>query len=384
MIPGLEPITGDPDAVEGKAVQLRVMALRFHRANDVLTVLSTSAEWTGPAGSAFAERVRAMPTLLCSVAERFAQAAGALAEFAPGLRAAQRLCDRAIDDHGDQLRELDRLDAELVRARASGDLSSVDRLMANRLACVLRIHDAERRHAAAVAAFDEADQCCAARLFRASHDALDDSFAYDLATGTARLADGVSMRAGQFWWVPGVGEGAQGLALAGGVASTLLRSAVKAVYDDGSWKSIGVNAGLLSVAPIGRGLKAMGLARAGATAAPAIKSVSAPRTLAQFRDRPLMGAWARETVLTSAEFRIAQEAADDLGRVASAGRVARWPVKASVGLRIADQGCTRAGQLTTLSAVAPSEPIPPSPSPSETPAADAALPCQSASPGIPR
>jgi hypothetical protein len=351
VIPSLEPIAGDPDAVEGKAVQLKVMALRFHRANDVLTVLTTSADWAGPAGTAFAERVSAMPRLLASVAERLGQAASALEEFAPAMRQAQRLCDRAVDDHGEESRALRRIDDDMAQARSRGAGPEADRLATRRLACVLRLDDAERRHAAALAAFDEADQRCAARLFQAARDALRDPPAYTAATGVAGLAEAAAGGAAQAWWLPGVGEGAEAMALVGGATSVLLRSAVKAFYDEGSWKDIGVNGAMFAVSPLARGLRAAGLRRAGAEPARLGQAVDpVPSTLAQLRDRRAVRAWAQETILSSGELRLAREAAEDLSRVSGAHRAARWSVNASVGLRFAHQGCTRAGQLHGIGA----------------------------------
>lgn len=349
MIPTLEPIAGDPDAVEGIAVQLRVMALRFHRANDVLAVLSTSAGWVGPAGTAFAERVRAMPRLLSSVAERLGQAASALDAFALAMRSAQRRCDRAVDDHGEESRELRRIDDQVAGARSRDDGPEADRLAGRRLACIQRLDDAERRHAAALAAFDEADQRCAARLFRATHDSLRNPVAYEVATGAARLAETAAGAAGQAWWLPGVGEAAEALALAGGATGVVLRSAVKSFYDDGSWKAIGANGAMLAVSPVARGLRAAGLRRAGGDARHVGRVDPVPTTLAQVRDRRAVRAWARQTILSSGELRLAREAAEDLSRVADADRVARWSVNASVGLRFADRGCTRAGQLDEIS-----------------------------------
>jgi hypothetical protein len=356
VIPTLEPIAGDPDAVEGKAVQLRVMALRLHRTNDVLTVLSTSADWVGPAGTAFAGRVRAMPRLLCSVAERLGQAASALDEFAPAMRQAQRLCDRAVDDHGEESRELRRIDDQVAGARSRGDGPEADRLATRRFACVLRLDGAERRHAAALAAFDEADQRCAVRLFRATNDSLRNPVAYEVATGAARLAEAAAGAAGQAWWLPGVGEGAEVLALAGGATSVMLRSAVKSFYDEGSWKDIGADGAMLAVSPVARGLRAAGLRRAGPEPVHLggnpvkLGKVVAPlpNTLGQLRDRRAVSAWAWKTILSSGELRLAREAAQDLSRVAGADRLARWQVNASVGLRFADHGCTRAGLLDDI------------------------------------
>jgi hypothetical protein len=325
------------------------MALRFHRVNDVLTVLSTSADWAGPAGTAFAGRVRAMPRLLCSVAERLGQAASALDEFAAALRSAQRRCDRAVDDHGEESCELRRIDDQVAGARSRGDGPEADRLAARHLACILRLDDAERRHAAALAAFDEADQRCAARLFRVAHDALDDQLAYTAATSAAGVAETAASAAGHAWWLPGVGASAEALALAAGATSVLLRSALKSFYDDGSWKAIGANGAMLAVSPVARGLRAAGLRRAGAESVHLGRVVhTVPPTLAQLRDRTAVRAWAQQTILSSGEFRLAREAAEDLSRVADADRMARWSVNASVGLRFVDQGCVRAGQLDDI------------------------------------
>jgi hypothetical protein len=252
--------------VEGVAAALRDEAQRIASAHELLLALRDTARWDGPAGEAFADRVRVLPPRLDAVCQRYAGAAAALRSFAAEFREAQREADLATTLRERGALRRDRFGEAVALAESSQDPAELARvpllrqLMAQGAAEVV---EGEERHLRAHERFARADRRCRDALQSLAAGSLADPWAYDAVKGVAAAADALASTAAVAGLVPvwRPVAGAVGLGAAG--AGLLTRGAVKVVYGEGTWAGLagraalaasGVGAGSLRQASQARGL----------------------------------------------------------------------------------------------------------------------------------
>lgn len=92
-----DPVPGDPDEVARLAARYAATAGAIRTAVDNLRRIHDSpSDWSSPAGSAFRERLGDTATSISAAYQRYQRTGEALAGYAPELRSAQDIADRAL------------------------------------------------------------------------------------------------------------------------------------------------------------------------------------------------------------------------------------------------------------------------------------------------
>jgi hypothetical protein len=261
----LRPLSGHPGTVRALADRLAAQGEHLLSVAEALVGLSgPDVAWESPSGQAFAARSRPAASLLAAVGRRHGVSAAALRPFAAALEHAQAVVDAAVAEHSDAWPRAVALGNARVEAEQAADPAQRARaagLHVQEVAELERVQDAERRHAEAWCAFDEADRRCAGVLRQLVEDGLADPRTYDALTGLSRVASGVEGAAGAVALVPTAASTAFGLvaATAGGV-KLLTDTTVKVTYGDGDWASLGLSGAAAATGPAARGLKVGALA----------------------------------------------------------------------------------------------------------------------------
>ena len=270
----LAPISGDPGEVRRVAAGLGAEAdLLASLARTVRGLADPSITvWASPSGQAFAQRAGAVPQVVERVSRRYGVAAAALRTLAEALQEAQAQVAWAQRVHEQSWGPF--LAAGEQMGIAEGSADPAQRALAGRHRAEMvahgeRVQLAVRRHADARDAFGVADRACAAVLRGLLDDGLADSRAYDVLTGTGRVAGEVSEAAGYASLVPALRPLGVVSGVAGGVGVTA-DAVVLAAYGDGDVVSLALAAGSAATGGLGSVLKAGGRA----TNAPAVAAAT--------------------------------------------------------------------------------------------------------------
>lgn len=244
-------LPGDPDAVLDAAAQLSVTAERLAATSDALWDVRT-AGWASEAGYRFADAVGRVPAVLSAVARRYGEAAGVLRTYAEALEEAQRAAQTAGWRFESAKATVDALD---VRLRSTTDESARYALEVQRAEWVPGLDAARVGWHTARTRLDEADARCAARLRTLGRDGIADPALYRALHRTQTVGSGLAT-VGLYptpWtaWAAGIG----------GAAATGATVGLRLVYGEGSWRSIGVQAGLTAGGAGARVLKASSAVR---------------------------------------------------------------------------------------------------------------------------
>ncbi|MFW5471073.1 hypothetical protein ACOCJ4_13630 [Knoellia sp. CPCC 206435] len=255
----LPPVEGDPESVRALAHSLRSGAGRLAQVNGVLTGIRAGASWDSPAGEVFEAAVHGSPPVVDALIDRYAGAALALTTFADALELAQRHALAASGRHSDALEDLRRLEDQAVAVQA--DPVAADAVRRRQGEVMEQALDAERAHARARDDFRDADRHLARRLRALADDILDDPWHYSALAaadeGAQELA-AMPPAARRTSVTAALGAAADVLGTAGQVGLLVL-------YGEGSWKQVGVDAGVRALGVGARGLKAGAVASSRAT-----------------------------------------------------------------------------------------------------------------------
>ena len=223
----------------GHPYQLRILAdslmgsaSRLSAVNTVLLGLRAGAHWDSDSGRLFEAGVHAPPPIIAAVIERYAGAAQAIRTLADELEEAQREVTRAIASHREAWRRHDALMDRRGFATDPLEQQDLERAMT---AEVVVVNDAERRHTAAVDRHREADRRCARQLRALADDVLDDPTGYSRLVNSGKVSRPVALVGGM---LPGQ---AKLIGVAGVAAGAISEEGLLLLYDEGSWKQIGVN-----------------------------------------------------------------------------------------------------------------------------------------------
>ncbi|WP_048552033.1 hypothetical protein, partial [Nostocoides japonicum] len=212
-----------------------------------------TGEWDSPAGRLFASRVGEVPQTLLAVARRYSGAATILRTYAAALADAQEDARCAAWRFASASATVDELNRRLWSGPDEATRRSLELERVQWLPC---LDTARAAWQAARSRLDEADRRCGAGLRDLADDAIADPALYRILHRTRTAATGVSAMG----LVPTPWTKAGGV-VAGGV-STAATVGLKALYGEGSWRSIAgqeaVTAGLAGA----RVLRASSAARA--------------------------------------------------------------------------------------------------------------------------
>jgi hypothetical protein len=246
----LPPVEGDPESVRALAAGLRSGAARLAQVNGVLTGIKAGASWDSPAGEAFEAAVHRSPPVVDALIDRYAGAALALMTFADALEVAQQQARASSESHRDASLELRALEELAVTART--DPVAAEAVRRRQGEAMGRAMQAERRHARAWDEFRTADRLLARRLRALADDILDDPWHYSvLATADEGAQELAAM--------PPAARRTSVTAALGATADVVgagSRVALLVLYGEGSWKQVGVDAGVRALGVGARGLKA--------------------------------------------------------------------------------------------------------------------------------
>lgn len=232
MTRALLPLDGYPERLLVLAEALTGGATRLSAVNTVLLGLRAGVRWDSPAGHAFETAVQAPPPVIAALIERYAGAARALRTLAAELEDAHHDVDMALRSHSEAWR---RHDVFLQRRDVAVDPVEQQDLERAMNAEVAVVAEAERRHGQAVHRRTEADRACARTLRALARDVLDDPSGYTWLANTDTVSKPVALVGGMlpgYFKLVGVG---------GVVAGAVSRVGLLVLYDEGSWKEIGVN-----------------------------------------------------------------------------------------------------------------------------------------------
>lgn len=228
----LPVLTGHPHQLRGLADSLMGSASRLSAVNTVLLGLRAGAEWDSDSGRLFESAVQAPPPIIAAAIERYAGAARSLRTLADELEEAQREVTEAIVSNTEAWRRHDDFMERRGLAVDPVEQQDLERAMNAEVALV---HVMERRHLAAVHRYREADRRCARGLRALAQDVLDDPTGYTWLANTGKAATPVALVGGL---LPGPGRLVGVAGIAGGALS---RVGLLVLYDEGSWKQLGVN-----------------------------------------------------------------------------------------------------------------------------------------------
>lgn len=293
---GFETLPGDPELVLETAGQLAATGEQLGGVRDLLLRLST-AEWDSSAGRAFGRRLDAAPLVLAAVSRRYGEAALALRAYAVELDAAQRLSRDAAWRRASALDAIVAVERQRASTPDEVQRRHLDALRDEHRASMVR---AEQSWGTATTRFMVADARCAATLAALADDEIEDSWQYhwshiaSTSLGTASVLGGVPN--------PWYGITAP-LSVVAGALQTGVDIGIKIVYDEGSWKEIGVGLALSATAA-GAGVLKAG-ARAGAPFIGPVRGLTAGERLS-------IGA--RERLWTNPPWRIRSASGQDVVR----------------------------------------------------------------------
>ena len=226
------PVDGYPERLLVVAEALTGGATRLSAVNTVLLGLRAGVRWDSPSGHAFEIAVQGPPPVIAALIERYAGAARALRTLAAELEDVHHDVDMAIRSHSEAWR---RHDVFLQRRDVAVDPVEQQDLERAMDAEVAVVAEAELRHGRAVHRRIEADRACARILRALARDVLDDPSGYTGLATVDTVSKPVALVGGMlpgYFKLVGVG---------GVVAGAASRIGLLILYDEGSWKEVGVN-----------------------------------------------------------------------------------------------------------------------------------------------
>lgn len=231
---------GHPEAVLELARAMDLGAMRLAAIHGAMAPISTTGTWESPAGAEFGMAMARVVPTFAALIERYTGAVTALRDYAANLETAQVRDRQARERHrvaDDALRRLESEESALRSSPADHELN----LAAQRQER-WRMREQEEAQRTLRAEFATADGRCAAKLRALAADRLTDGATYDIISNTndtttklGPLALGVAFTA------------LRPLSAINGVLNSTSQFAMLVLYQEGSWKEVGINAALSAV-----------------------------------------------------------------------------------------------------------------------------------------